>query len=411
MSEQAVGAKRQAAFAFIFMTVVLDVLALGVIIPVLPELVKSFLGGDTVRAARLTGVFGTVWALMQFLFSPLMGVISDRFGRRPVILVSCLGLGLDYFFMAMAPTLAWLFLGRVISGITAASFATAGAYIADVTPPEKRAGSFGMMGAAWGLGFVLGPALGGLLGHYSLRAPFYAAGGLSLVNTLYGLFVLPESLPAGRRAAFSWRKANPLGSLVLLRSHPRLLGLASITFLYHLAHHVLPSVFVLYAGHRYQWTPRTVGTVLATVGVCGVIVQAGLVRRIVARIGERRALLTGLCFGAAGFAVYGFASTGFVFWLGVPVFSLIGLYGPSSQSLMTRLVGPTEQGQLQGAASCVMGITGMIGPVLFTTTFAEFIRPDRTFSLPGAPFLLAASLMVLAFFLALAVARVEKPAH
>src|SRR6185295_11702874 len=230
MSEQAVGAKRQAAFAFIFMTVVLDVLALGVIIPVLPELVKSFLGGDTVRAARLTGVFGTVWALMQFLFSPLMGVISDRFGRRPVILVSCLGLGLDYFFMAMAPTLAWLFLGRVISGITAASFATAGAYIADVTPPEKRAGSFGMMGAAWGLGFVLGPALGGLLGHYSLRAPFYAAGGLSLVNTLYGLFVLPESLPAGRRAAFSWRKANPLGSLVLLRSHPRLLGLASITF-------------------------------------------------------------------------------------------------------------------------------------------------------------------------------------
>jgi len=411
MNEPAPSTRRPAALAFIFMTLVLDVLALGVIIPVLPDLVKAFLHGDTAQAARLTGVFGTVWALAQFIFSPLLGVMSDRFGRRPVILVSCLGLGLDYFFMAMAPTLAWLFVGRVISGITAASFAAAGAYIADVTPPEKRAASYGMMGAAWGVGFIVGPALGGWLGEYSLRLPFWVAGGLSLLNTLYGLFVLPESLPAERRAAFSWKKANPVGSLILLRSHPRLLGLATVLFLYHLAHHVLPSVFVLYAGYRYGWTQKIMGSLLATVGVCGVVVQAGLVRRIVARIGERAALLTGLVFGAAGFAVYGMAPTGALFWIGVPVFALIGLYGPSSQAIMTRLVGPSQQGQLQGANSCVMGITGMVGPILFTTTFAEFIRPDRSWNLPGAPFLLAGGLMVLAVFLAAGVTRAPEPAH
>src|SRR5436189_2965015 len=228
------------------------------------------MGGDTGRAARITGVFGTVWALMQFIFSPLPGVISDRFGRRPVILVSCLGLGLDYLFMAIAPTLGWLFVGRVISGITAASFATAGAYIADVTPPEKRAASFGMLGAAFGLGFVLGPALGGFLGGYSLRLPFWVAGGLSLLNTLYGAFVLPESLPPERRAGFSWKKANPIGSLFLLRSHSQLMGMAALLFLYHLAHQVLSSVFVLYANYRYQWNPKMTGSVLATVGICSV---------------------------------------------------------------------------------------------------------------------------------------------
>jgi DHA1 family tetracycline resistance protein-like MFS transporter len=409
MSDAAPAPKRQAAFAFVFMTVVLDVLALGVIIPVLPELVKAFMGGDTAQAARITGVFGTVWALMQFLFSPLLGVISDRFGRRPVILVSCLGLGLDYLFMAIAPSLGWLFVGRVISGITAASFATAGAYIADVTAPEKRAASFGMLGAAFGLGFVLGPALGGFLGGISLRLPFWVAGGLSLLNTMYGAFVLPESLPPERRAGFSWRKANPVGSLFLLRSHPQLMVMAALLFLYHLAHQVLPSVFVLYSNYRYHWDPKTTGSVLATVGICSVIVQALLVRRVVPRIGERRGMLTGLFFGAAGFFIYGFASSGTVFWLGVPVFALLGLYGPSAQAITTRLVSPNEQGQLQGANSCVMGITGMIGPLLFSSIFAEFLRPDRTWSLPGAPFLLAALLMVVAFLLALAIVRPPLP--
>jgi len=392
-------AGRRAAFAFIFLTVLLDVLALGVIIPVLPKLVENFVGGDTPTAAHLYGLFGTVWALMQFLFSPFLGVLSDRYGRRPVILLSCMGLGLDYFAMALAPSLGWLFVGRVVSGITAASIGTAGAYIADVTPPEKRSASFGMLGAAWGLGFVIGPALGGVLGAQSLRLPFWVAGSLSLLNAAYGLFVLPESHPPERRSSFSWKKANPIGALDLLRSYPRLTGLAVVFMLYQLAHQVLPSVFVLYAGHRYGWKEIDVGTCLAAVGVCGVIVQGGLVRPIVARLGERRAMLAGLAFGIAGFTIYGLASTGRGLWAGIPVFAFMGLFGPSAMGLMSHLVDATQQGRLQGATSCLSGITGLLGPTLFTATFAEFIRPDRARNLPGAPFFLAAALLGLALIL------------
>lgn len=400
------GAKpRKAAIVFIFITVVVDVLALGIIIPVLPKLVEGFLGGDTARAAEIYGLFGTVWALMQFVFAPVLGALSDRFGRRPVILISCFGLGLDYILMAMAPTLWWLFVGRVISGITAASFATAGAYIADVTPPEKRAASFGMIGAAWGLGFVMGPALGGALGVVDPRLPFWVAAGLTLLNALYGLFVLPESLAPESRKAFAWRRANPVGSLILLRSHPQLLGLSSVNFIYFLAHQVLPSVFVLYAGYRYGWNERTMGLTLAAVGIFNIIVQAGLVKPIVARFGERRALFTGLFFGAAGFAMFGLAPVGIVFWSALPVFAMMGLFGPAAQGLMTRHVSPSEQGQLQGANSSLMGITGMIGPGLFTLTFASFIGAHRDWHLPGAPFLLAAILMIIALGVALQVTR------
>jgi len=407
MSEEArVPTGLRPAFIFIFFTVLLDVLALGVIIPVLPKLIERFVGGDTSKAAHFYGLFGTVWALMQFICSPLLGVLSDRYGRRPVILLSCLGLGLDYFAMALAPSLAWLFVGRVVSGITAASIGTAGAYIADVSPPEKRAASYGMLGAAWGLGFVIGPALGGILGGGgSPRLPFWVAGGLSLLNAAYGLFVLPESLPPDRRAGFSWKKANPIGALVLLRSYPRLAGLAVIFMLYQLAHQVLPSVFVLYSGHRYGWKEMDVGTCLAAVGVCGVIVQGGLVRPIVARLGERRAMLTGLVFGMIGFSIYGLATSGRGLWMGIPIFAFMGLFGPSALGVMSRVVGPTQQGQLQGANSCLGGITGLIGPILFTGTFAEFIRPERSWHLPGAPFLLAAVLLGVAFILTLAFAR------
>jgi MFS transporter, DHA1 family, tetracycline resistance protein len=391
---------RGAALVFIFITVVVDVLALGIIIPVLPKLVEGFLGGDTARAAEIFGVFGTVWALMQFIFSPVLGALSDRFGRRPVILISCFGLGLDYIFMALAPTLWWLFAGRVISGITAASYPTAGAYIADVTPPEKRAASFGMIGAAWGVGFVMGPALGGLLGKVNPRLPFWAAAGLTLLNALYGLFVLPESLAPESRKAFSWRRANPVGSLALLRSHPELLGLSSVNFIYMLAHQVLPSVFVLYAGFRYSWDAPTTGLTLAVVGIFNIIVQAGLVKRIVARFGERRALLAGLICGGVGFAIFGLAPTGVAFLGALPIFAFMGLFGPAAQGLMTRRVGPSEQGQLQGANSSIIGITGMIGPGLFTMTFASFIEPHRDWRLPGAPFLLATLLMAVALVLA-----------
>ncbi|MEO6463534.1 MAG: MFS transporter, partial [Candidatus Eisenbacteria bacterium] len=250
---------RRAALAFIFVTVVLDVLALGLVIPVLPKLVETFLGGDTAAAARVFGVFGTVWAAMQFVFSPLLGALSDRFGRRPVILISNFGLGIDYILMALAPSLAWLFVGRVISGIVGASWTTAAAYLADVTKPEERAANFGRIGAAWGLGFVLGPALGGVLGGIDPRLPFWVAAVLTLLNACYGLFVLPESLPRERRGALDLRKANPLGSLRLLRGHRGLLALATVAFLFWMAHQVLSSTFVLYTSYRYDWSPTLVG--------------------------------------------------------------------------------------------------------------------------------------------------------
>ena len=398
--------RRQAAVAFIFITVVLDVLAMGIIIPVLPRLVQDFLGGDAARAAIMFGIFGTVWSAMQFFCSPIIGMLSDRFGRRRVILLSNFGLGLDYIVMALAPTLGWLFVGRVISGITGASWTTAGAYIADVTPKEKRAASFGIIGAAWGLGFILGPALGGLLGATNPRLPFWVAAGMTLVNALYGLLVLPESLPPEKRTKkFDWSKANPVGSLRLLRSHRELFGLATVNFLYFVSHQVLQSVFVLYVGYRYQWSPKAVGLTLALVGIGSVIVQGGLVKPVVAKIGDRRALLLGLTSGIIGFAAWGLAPTGALFIAAIPFGSLMGFYGPAAQGLMTHRVSASEQGQLQGANASVMGIAGLIGPGLFTYTFAYFIGAGRTWVLPGAPFFLGALLLAAALALAIRVTR------
>jgi DHA1 family tetracycline resistance protein-like MFS transporter len=393
-------APRRAALTFIFVTVVLDMLALGVVIPVLPKLIEDFLGGDTAGAARVYGVFGTVWALMQFLSMPVAGSLSDRFGRRPVILASNFGLGLDYVLMALAPNLHWLFVGRVISGITAASVSTAMAYVADVTVPEKRSAAFGMIGVAFGLGFVLGPALGGLLGHIDPRLPFWAAAGFSLANAAYGYFVLPESLPRERRRAFEWRRANPIGSLRLIRSHPELTGLAGVVFLSALAHVALPATFVLYAGYRYGWDARTVGLTLAAVGVCSAIVQGLLVGPVARRYGERRMLLFALTCGATGFLIYGLAPTGVLFLAAVPINALWGLGSPAAQSLMTRHIGPSEQGQLQGANGSVNGIAMMIGPSLFANTFAFFIGEGARLHVPGAAYLLASALLASAALLA-----------
>jgi DHA1 family tetracycline resistance protein-like MFS transporter len=394
--------RRRAALAFILVTVTLDMLALGVIIPVLPKLVESFLNGDTARAARMYGAFGTVWALMQFLCSPLQGALSDRFGRRPVVLLSNVGLGLDYVLMAVAPSLGWLFLGRAVSGITAASLSTAYAYIADVTSPEKRAAAYGGIGVAFGLGFVLGPAIGGLLGGLSPRLPFWVAAIASLANALYGLFVLPESLPKENRAPFSWARANPVGSLILLKSHRGLLSLAVVAFLGHLAHSALPSTFALYAGYRYGWDERAVGLTLAGIGVSSAIVQ-GLIVRPASRFGDRLVLLAGLVFGVAGFAIYGLAPNGFIFCVGIPVMGLWGLANPALQGLMTDRVAASEQGQLQGANSSLMGVAGLFGPGIFTLALAEFIGAGTPVALPGAPFLLAAILLALAWLIAGAV--------
>jgi DHA1 family tetracycline resistance protein-like MFS transporter len=394
------GKPRRAAMVFIFVTVVLDMIALGMIVPVLPKLIEDFFHGNTGRAAEMVGWFGTVWAAMQFVFSPVLGSLSDRYGRRPIILLSNFGLGLDYIVMAVAPTVGWLFLGRVISGITAASFSTAGAYIADVAPPEKRAGGFGMLSAAFGLGFVLGPALGGVLGNVNPRLPFWVAAGLSLLNAMYGLFVLPESLPLDRREAFSWARANPLGSLKLIRSQAELLGLTAVNFIMSIAHEAMPTTFVLYAMYRYGWNERTVGLAIATIGVCAAVVGGGMVQPVVARFGERRTMLAGLAFYIASFIISGFASTGLVFWSGVPVGGLSGLSNPPMQGLMTRRVKPSEQGQLQGALSSIRGIAFMIGPILFTQIFADAIGPYRNWHLPGAPFLMAAILVAISMVIA-----------
>ncbi len=390
---------RNAAMVFIFITVLLDMLSLGIIIPVWPRLVAHFFPGDSATSAEVFGLIGTGWAAMQFAFSPVQGALSDRFGRRPVILLSNLGGGIDYFVMAWAPSLAWLALGRLISGATAASVSTAYAYIADVTPPDKRTGRYGLLGAAFGVGFVLGPAVGGLLGEIGPRVPFWFAGALSLANFAYGFFVLPESLPQERRAAFSWRRANPVASLILLRSHPELSNLAIVYFLGQLAHVVLPSTFVLYAAYRYGWTAGDTGLALAGVGVCSMVVQAGLVRRAVDWFGERQALMIGLACGAVGFAIYGIAPNGFWFLIGIPIMSFWGFANPATQGLMTRLIGPTEQGRLQGANGSMAGIAQMIGPSLFTFSFAFAIGSGRSLHVPGTPFLLAAAMLAAALVL------------
>jgi len=394
-----------AAFVFIFITVCLDMLALGIIVPVLPSLVVQLEHGDFARAASVTGVFGFAWAAMQFIFSPVQGVLSDRYGRRPIVLLSNFGLGVDYIVMALAPNLAWLFVGRLVSGITSASFPTATAYIADCTPPEKRAARFGMLGAAFGLGFVVGPAVGGLLGHVSLRLPFWAAGILSLANAAYGLFVLPESLPKEKRSKVSLAKANPFSSIGLLYKTPGLLVLAVSSFFYFLSHESLPSVFVLYTQYRYHWGERTTGISLAIVGLTSALVAAVLVGKIVGRIGERGALLLGLASGGAAFALFGLAPTTLLFMMAIPADALFGLVSPTLQALMSARIAPDAQGQLQGALSSMRGVTGMIGPIVFTQIFARSI--DAHAHVPGAAFLVAAAFVVISLLTVVGTRKVD----
>jgi MFS transporter, DHA1 family, tetracycline resistance protein len=388
------------AVAFIFVTILLDMFALGLIMPILPKLVESFVDNDTASASRIFGLFGTAWALMQFIFSPILGSLSDRFGRRPVVLLSNFGLGADYVLMALAPSLSWLFVGRVISGITSASVSTAFAYIADITPAERRAAMFGKVGAAFGAGFIIGPAVGGLLGGLDPRLPFWVAAALSFANALYGLLILPESLARDRRSPFRWKSANPLGALRLLRSNLVLARLSVVTFIGQLAHEVLPSTFVLYATYRYGWTTATVGLTLALVGICAMAVQGLAIGPIVTRFGEHRALLLALGCGIIGFLIFGAAPSGPLFWVGIPVMALWGVARSATQALTTRLVASDQQGQLQGATSSVQSVSQLLGPLLFTWTFAYFIGPQTPLTLPGAPFLLASLLLLVALAIA-----------
>ncbi|MBS0215106.1 MAG: TCR/Tet family MFS transporter [Proteobacteria bacterium] len=395
---------RRAAVIFIFITVMLDVLAIGVIIPVLPHIIKDMAGGSFIEATRWSGWFGTAFMVMQFVFTPVQGALSDHFGRRPIILLSNLGLGLDFILMALVNTLPLLFIGRIISGITSASFSTANAYIADVTPFDKRAAAFGMMGAAFGLGFVIGPALGSALSHWGARVPFWAAAILSLANFCYGLFVLPESLPKDRRVATNWKQANPIGALVgsakLLKRYPQVSALALVVFLFALAQYAYNATFVLNVDYRFHWGEQQVGYVLGLVGVLTALVQGFLVGRIIPKLGERRALLFGTLCGLVALIGYGLTSHGWVFLALMPLGALMGMAGPVVQSVMTRQVDPHEQGRLQGALASLQSVAGMIGPLLFTGVFAHFIDPKTPLQVPGSPFLLSALLVAMALVVA-----------
>jgi DHA1 family tetracycline resistance protein-like MFS transporter len=400
--------QRSAAFGFIFASALLNSISFGIMIPILPNLIKQMTGGDTASASEWNTLFSTTWGAMQFVCGPILGMLSDRFGRRPVLLISIFGLFGDFLFMAFSPNLYWLFAGRVLNGITASSFSTANAYVADITPPEKRARTFGIMGSAFGFGFMIGPSIGGVLGEISLRLPFIAAAGLCLINALYGLFVLPESLPPERRtASVNWRRANPFGSLIFLRSHGEVLSLAGVSFLNQMAQTVLPAIFVLYTGYRYGWGPGILGFTFLASGASMIAVQMFLVGPVVKHFGERGAVLIGSSVGALGFLIYAFAVNGWLYAVGIPVFAVIGLMQPGLLGLMSRRIDPQHQGQLQGAVQSLQGVASMIGPSLFGLTFAWLVRHDSTVHLSGGSILISVCLLVLGFLISLRVARPE----
>lgn len=385
--------RARAAFIFIFITVLLDMISFGVIIPVFPQLILHLQGGDIAGAAATFGIFGTAFALMQFLFSPVQGALSDRFGRRPVILLSNLGLGLDYVVMALAPSIPILFVGRLVSGATSASFSISGAYIADVTPPERRAARFGMVGAAFGIGFIVGPAIGGLLGAVDLRAPFWFAGALSIANFVYGALILPESLPPEGRRPFHPHAANPIGALRFLGSRPVLVSLAGAMLFAFLAHDAIPNTFVLYSTYRFGFDERAIGVSLAIVGAASLVVNGFVVGRVVRWIGEYATLLAGLGVGVVAELLFAFAPVTWLFLTALPIYALAGLSGPPMQSIASREVAPTEQGRLQGAFSSLRSMVTLVTPGLYTGIFAVFAGPLASLGLPGAPYLLAAILM------------------
>ncbi len=387
--------RQRAAVAFIFLTVALDMLALGMIAPVLPLLVEGFVGGSAIKTAGVIGLFGTVFATMQFFFSPVLGSLSDRFGRRPVVLLSNLGLGLDYVLMALAPSIHVLLIGRILSGITASSVPTAQAYMSDITPRERRAAAFGMLQAAFGFGFIVGPALGGWLAGFHPRLPFWVSAALSLLNATYGFFVLPESLALEHRSPFSWRRANPVGSIRMLSRTRTLLVLAGVLLLGYIAQNSLLNVYVLYTDFRYHWNSRAIGLSLAALGAITILYGLVLVRRASKLVGDSRAVRLGLLGGGIGYWIFAASRTGLGFLSGMPLLNLVSVAWPASQSIMSRVAGPHEQGQLQGAINSLRGIAGIVGPSLFTWIFAKAIGDWAGWHLPGLPFYVASVMMML----------------
>jgi DHA1 family tetracycline resistance protein-like MFS transporter len=390
------------ALAFIFMTMLVDTIGLGIIIPVGPRIIAELIGRNIADphamsdAAWWGGWLGTVYSGMLFLCAPLIGNLSDRFGRRPVLIVSLLALGVDYLITGLAPNIYWLFIGRMLSGMAGASYTTVNAYIADVTPPEKRAANFGLTGAAFSLGFILGPAIGGLLGSYGPRVPFFFAAGLSVLNALFGLLVLKESLPVEHRRKFEWWRANPVGALVALRKFPNIVVLCSVIVLMRIAHDSNPIIFTYYVYAKFHWTPQLVGYSLMVIGAMMAVVYGFLTRAVIPRIGEVSSVYLGLACGAMGFAGYAFSTETWMMFAFMAPFALMGFVMPALNSIMSKGVGPTEQGELQGALACIGSLTSIAAPPVLSNLFAYFTSANAPVHFPGAAFLAASLCLVLA---------------
>lgn len=384
----------KAALRFIFFTLLIDVTGLGLIIPVIPKLIEQLTGGDVSAASQWGGWLTFSYAIMQFVFAPILGNLSDKYGRRPILLMSLLGFGVDYLFVAFAPTIGWLFVGRLIAGITGASFTTASAYIADVSTEKNRAQNFGLIGAAFGLGFIIGPVIGGLLGSYGVRIPFLFAAGLCLINALYGYFILPESLAREQRRPFEWRRANPLGSLLHLKKYPGISGLIGSLVLVYIAGHAIQSNWTFFTIEKFGWSERLIGISLGAFGLLIALVQGGLIRFIQPRLGNNKSVYLGLALYTIGLLLFAFASQSWMLFAFMVPYCLGGIAGPALQAIITGHVPANEQGELQGALTSLISATSIIGPPLMTNLFAFFTRPTAPVHFAGAPFLFAALLML-----------------
>lgn len=399
---------RPAAVGFIFVTLLLDIVGLGIIIPVIPQLIQELTGADVSEASRYGGWLLFAYAFFQFLFAPLVGALSDRYGRRPVLLLSLLGFGLDYLVLAFAPTLAWLFVARVVSGIFGASFTTGFAYIADVSPPEKRAQNFGLVGAAFGLGFIIGPVTGGILGELGPRVPFLVAAGLTLLNMAYGYFVLPESLPADRRRPFEWKRANPLGTLLALRRYPQVVGLISSLVFVYIASHAVQGTWSYFTIEKFNWSPKDIGLSLGAVGILSAFVQGFLIRKAIPALGAWRTLIVGMVCNVTGLVLFALVQSQWMLYAFLLPYAFGGLAGPALQGLLSNGVPENEQGELQGAMSSMMSATSIVGPPLMTTIFATFTEDGAPVYFPGAPFVAGAVLSALSLVLILGQYRKSK---
>jgi len=404
--------KRNAALSFIFITILIDVIGIGIIIPVIPGLISNLIGGDITAAARYNSWLTFAYAVMQFLFSPVIGALSDRYGRRPILLLSLFGLGADYIFMAFSPTIALLFVGRVIAGIAGASFTTATAYIADISTPEKRAQNFGLVGVAFGLGFIIGPGIGGLCYEWgshihtggsfqwAVRLPFLVAAAFSILNLMYGYFVLPESLAASNRRPFDWKRANPIGSLLHIRTYPMISGLAVSFFMIYIAAHAVQSNWAYYTMFKFNWSSLTVGVSLSVVGLLVAIVQGGLIRYTIPKLGEKNSVYAGLWLYVVGMLLFAFATTGWMMFAFLVPYCLGGICGPALQGIISNQVPANQQGELQGALTSLISVTSFIGPLIMNNLFAYFTGPQAPFVFPGMPFVAGAVFMLAAIVFA-----------